>query len=449
MSDLVKEQREVYSKAQALNDKSKAENRDLTAEELVEFNNHISKGKELENRIAREQQMFAIHDKMKESNGRISPVYQGEIEPEKSVHADVSKFSLTKAINDYATYGHCKGLEGEVSHELMKKHPGMARNSFLMPMQQFSNVQTYANTDTSTAAGILNTPVMYQNFIDLFRNKMYTQQLGATVLTNLSGSSVSLPRQSAGATCYWTDGGASSNLTAGNQTADSVTMVPKMLGCNVTFPRNLMTQSSMSVEQFVRNDSVAQIARELDRAGVAGSGSSNQPVGILNNGSVPVVTTVANSGNGDVLVWADLVSHETKVAINNADFGNDLAYLMTPQLRGKLKASPKVATYSANMIWADDNTINGYPAYATNQMPANLTKGSSSGICSSSIFGKWSELIYGFWDGAGSGDGAISVLVNPYTNAASGAIQVVFYLDCQVALRHATSFSIINNALTT
>ena len=75
-------------------------------------------------------------------------------------------------------------------------------------------------------------------------------------------------------------------------------------------------------------------------------------------------------------------------------------------------------------------------------VPSNLTKGTSSGVCSAIIFGNFNDLIIGQWGGT-------DILVDPYTGSGSGTIRVVVFADVDVAVRHAESFSATQDYLTT
>ncbi len=73
-------------------------------------------------------------------------------------------------------------------------------------------------------------------------------------------------------------------------------------------------------------------------------------------------------------------------------------------------------------------------------MPSNLTKGTSTTICSAIIFGNFEELIYGQW-------GDMEVVVDPYTQARRGNILITPYLMMDVGVRHPVSFAAIKDVL--
>ena len=104
-------------------------------------------------------------------------------------------------------------------------------------------------------------------------------------------------------------------------------------------------------------------------------------------------------------------------------------------------ATLKNATYgTTGYIWETDNTMAGYGAYASTSVPGNLTKGSSSGICHAVVFGNWSDLLIGKWGGT-------FILVDPYTQATTSQVRIHCELQMDVAVRRASSFAAIKDAI--
>jgi HK97 family phage major capsid protein len=216
----------------------------------------------------------------------------------------------------------------------------------------------------------------------------------------------------------------------------------KTIGALSRLTRNILLQSSIDIEQFIRNDLAQVIALGIDSAAISGTGSGNQPTGITNTSGIG---SVALGTNGAAPTWDSIVNLETEVAIDNADLGN-LAYLTNAKGRGKLKRTEKFATTNGSPIWEVDRLesyVNGYRAVASNQVPSNLTKGSGSNL-STIIFGNFNDLIVGEW-------GAFEIKVNEFSDTvfAAGGVEVRALHSVDVAIRHAESFSVITDAITT
>ena len=343
---------------------------------------------------------------------------------------EVSQFSIVRAIDAIARNDWSQaGFEKEMSDATGQKLGKQARGFFLP-----TDVMTRDLTVGTTTAGghTVATDLLSGSFIDVLRNKMTVVDLGATMLTDLNGN-VAIPRQTGGATAYWV--AESGAITESAAAFDQVTLTPNTVGAFSDISRKLLLQSSLDVESFVRNDLATTLAIELDRAAIHGSGSSNQPTGII---ATSGIGDVAGGTNGLAPTYAHIVGLETQVAQDNADLGN-LAYLTNSKVRGKLLTTEK-ASNTAQMVWGDDNTLRGYNAAVSNQVSSTLTKGSSS-VASAIIFGNWSDLLIGMW-------GGLDIAVDTATGSASGTVRVVALQDVDVAVRHAESFAAMKDALT-
>ncbi len=260
------------------------------------------------------------------------------------------------------------------------------------------------------------------------------RQAGATTLSGLVGN-IGIPRQTGEATSYWL--AEHGSPTESEQTVDQVPMTPKTVGAFTDLSRKLLKQASIDVELFVRNDLATVIALAADYAGLHGSGTSNQPTGLSNTSGIGLVV---GGTNGAAPIWSHIVQLETLVSQSNADVGT-LSYMTNSLVRGKLKETEK-ASGTAKFIYGEGATpLNGYAASTTNQIRSNLDKGTSTGVCSALFFGNWADLIIGLW-------GVLDILVDPFTHSTSGTVRVVALQDMDIAVRHAESFSVMLDALT-
>ena len=285
---------------------------------------------------------------------------------------------------------------------------------------------------TSNSGGAIPT-VVASTMIDFLRNSLTLTNLGATLLTDLTGN-LSIPKQTAAAVAGW----AAEGVTFGelNPRIGQISLSPKRVGTYVEFSRTLSRQSSEDVEALVRRDLAAGVAIGIDRAGIAGSGVSPEPEGILTNPDIPVVSLGTNGG---ALTWAKIVAMESAVETSNALTGT-LAYLTSVAAKGAMKTAPKEAGLPIYLWDEVANTVNGYRAIASSQVPSNLTKGSGTGL-SAAIFGDFSAVYIATWGGA-------IITVNPYSGDREGLIRLVIEQHADVAIRHAESFSIVKDIVT-
>lgn len=315
--------------------------------------------------------------------------------------------------------------------------------SMLIQRAQQGNHEAYRDlvVGTSTAGGnLVATQLLGSSFIELLRNALVLAQMGATMLTDLNGN-IAIPSQTGGATAYWV--AESGAPTESQQTVGQVPFTPKTVGAFTDYSRRLLLQSSISIEAFVRADLAATLAQAIQTAAINGSGASNEPTGILN---LSGIGAVAGGTNGAAPTYDHIVDLETAVSIANADAGN-LAYLTNSKVRGKLRKTQEFASTNGKAVWTRGREsgigdLLGYDAYVSNSVPANLTKGSASGICSAIAYGNWADLIIAMW-------GGLDIMLDPYTGATSGTKRVVALQDLDIGARRVASFAAMKDALTT
>ena len=310
-----------------------------------------------EGRSAGEFSRFILDSKMNEKPLEVT-TDSGEIGLNER---ELESYSITRAIDTFCRKGHFEGLEAEAS-EAAKTRYGRSVDGLCVPtdvLQRDLNIGTAVDGGNTKATDLLS-----GSFIDLLRNASVIAQTGATYLNGLSGD-VAIPRQSATATASWeTEVAAVSESSA---QVDQVTLSPKGLTAMTTYSKQLLAQSSIDVEQFVRNDLASILAVAQDLAAVDGTGSSNQPTGIMGTSGIGAITVNASN-------YINAVNLESEVAVDNALNGS-LAYVTNAKFIGKMKQS-EIATNTARFVY-EDGKVNGYPCFMSNQMPATYATNTS------------------------------------------------------------------------
>ena len=326
-------------------------------------------------------------------------------------------FSIVKFLRE-ASEGKLTGLEADVAEMGAKEYErlGLTKKGFVLPSAALraSAGQNY----TTNADGGYAKSEMAPRYIDGLKERMAVVKLGAIVLSDLVGS---LPLVGAGSmTAQWLAEGASASVS--KSTFARVTMTPHRNAIIGAFSKDLLRQTSIDVEQIVWNKIQQAHAELLESAAIAGTGSSNQPTGIL---STTGIGSVAIGTNGGPITWAKVVELETKVNAANGNRGK-LAYLTNAKVIGDLKTIERASNTARFLLEGD--RLNGYPIEWTNLVPSNLTKGTSTSKCSAMVFGNFEDLYIGHW-------GGIDVVVDPFTLAENGDVRIVLnsWDDCVVA----------------
>ena len=340
------------------------------------------------------------------------PLETGDIGMSKK---EVRQFSVMKAINALANptdraAQKAAEFEFECSEEAAK-HYGRTAQGIMLPPEVLSNWST-RDLNASDDAGLVGQDFRPADFIDALRNASSVMPL-ATNLNGLSGD-VKIPKKTTASTAQFisSEGGASgeSEMVIG-----SVTMSPKTLGAFTDVTRQLMIQSSLDVENLIRDDLSKSMAIAIDNAALEGSGSSGNPTGITNTSGINTVSLSSAAAP----TFAEMVSIETAVAVDNALMG-DLAYIIHPTNYGTLKTTAKDS--GSGLFVAENNQVNGYPVVVSAQLTAN-----------NYVFGNFNDLLIGFF-------GGLDIVVDPYTSSSSGTVRVVALQSVDVAVRHAVSF---------
>lgn len=328
---------------------------------------------------------------------------------------ETKRFSFVRALNYLANPGDATArreaeFEIEVGRAAASKYE-RSSNGIVVPNEVLRRDLTAGLP--SAGGNLVADELLSGSFIDLLRNRLALAGAGVTMLTGLQGN-ISIPRQSSASTAYWV--GENVAPTESQQAVDQVNMTPKTVGAYVDYSRRLLLQSSIDVEGMVRNDLTRVIALELDRAGMYGTGSSNQPLGLVNTTGIGSQAFTGTYGTFD-----EYIGMETDVATANADAGS-MRYIINAAARGALKSTAKSAAAVAAGFVFENGEINGYPAIVSNQLQSN-----------DALFGDFSMMIMGMWSG-------LDLTVDPYAGATAGTVRIIALQDVDFAVKQPGAF---------
>ena len=338
------------------------------------------------------------------------------------------------------------GFAREVSQDIAKNSLSSGNSRSLFIPYSALNRATYVTSGATTGGNIVATDLRADDFIEALRNNTVMVGLGVQVLSGLVGD-VAIPRRSGVAST----GYLSSETTAISQaesTFDQISMTPKTLATMSKFSRNMLIQATPGIEELVRRDLSDGINVGLDLGILNGSGSSGQPTGIMQTSGIG---SVAMGTNGGAITVDALVDLETAIMEDNAGVNADsISYVTNAKVMGaikKLKTSGGEYLVNNNLQalgrGATPIAVNGYPLAMTNQVPSNLTKGSTSGSCSAVVMGDFSQAILGLFGGG------VEITVGENADDFSKNLQSVkAVVAFDVAVRHAQSFAAILDVTT-
>lgn len=365
-----------------------------------------------------------------------APVTVNVIEKRGDNQEDVKKqFRLTEAALQASSRDGLQGLYKEMDQEGKKQMrqyglPDSGTGNLSIPdflMWDKSNEKRDITAGTTTTGGYTIATDL-GGLIPFLDPILAVRTMGATYLSGLTGN-VAFPRNDAAATAVWASTEAATS-TETTPTFDQVTMTPKRVTAFTDVNKQNLLQTSIAMENFVRERLNFAVMKLLDYSALQGTGSSGAPTGLFSVSGTNDITIGTDGGNLD---WSVIVQFETETSTDNA-LMDRLGYLTTPGVAGFLKTAKRDVAGNG-FIWEGSNmnsTVNGYRAMSTNQMPSTLTKGSGSNL-HGMIFGNWAELLIGQW-------GGVDLLVNPYTKGKEAQIEFIINAWYDVAVRHAASF---------
>ncbi len=340
--------------------------------------------------------------------------------------AEAGQFSFLRAIRALSDPTNRRAQEAaafefEASDAAAQKM-GRDAEGIMVPVDVLTRALNTGSSGSSagdTGGFSVGSPLLAESFIEMLRNRAVLMRL-ATPLSGLTGNP-DIPTQESGASGYWIgeDDDAPEDILGLGQRQ----MSPKTVAAYSEITRRTLKQSSLDVEALVRRDLASALALTIDGAGFYGSGTGNEPLGIMNTNGVNAIDfDGAASGGGSALpTWGEVIQMETEISADNADV-NSMAYVFNARMRGHFKSTEKFAGTSGQPIWENGNTVNGYRPEVTNQI------GNSD-----LFFGNFADLIIGMW-------GGLDITVDPYSGSKKGRLRIVTMQDVDFVLRHPASF---------
>lgn len=396
-------------------DAASAANRDLSDNEQARFDALKGECATLEKRIANAETIAEMERRTTAVTVKDGPAAR-----------DLARYSVARALRG-ALEGKLDGIEGEMSAELSRGRE--LRGNLMIPVEALLGERRSMTTAGGSAGALVGVEHMSEMLIDRLRPALQVEALGATVIGGVVGP-LEIPRLTSSATASWVAEDSAPGRT--DLGTDKVSMAPKTVAAETQFSRRLMLQSSPQVEGLIRNDLAWVLSAALDAAAIKGGGS-NEPSGILSLlGAGQIVAMGANGATPTPDNMADLGSLPDIANVNG-----QMAFLTNANVK-KVANKAKDATgvyYGLTQFFVGEK-------YAfSNQVPANLTKGTGTNL-SAILYGAWADLLIAYWSG-------VDILVNPYHPdvASKGGVIVHSFLDCDIAVRHIESFAAIKDAV--
>ena len=347
------------------------------------------------------------------------------------------KYSLARMIRAQATGDWSDaGFEREMNDEIQRSTNRAARGVYVPDFAWRAGAMATAATgavgDENVVDNFIPTVHRGDMFIEALRARQVMASLGVTFMGGLTNR-IKMPKFSAGATAAFVE--ELGNVADQSQTDAGVTLQPRTMGCFVDISRLALKESIPALDQIVQDDLLRAAADLIESAAINGSGSSGQPTGLLNDGNVGNVDISADTDVA-ALTWADIT--DLVKTVEDADGiinAQTLGWLSNPKVKAKMANTVKVSSTDSVMLLNDPwDSIYGYKAEFTSNVPSNLNPGDGGTDASALIFGDFSQLMVGLF-------GAPDIMVDETTGGLAGTTRIILHQDVDVAIRNGASFA--------
>ena len=304
------------------------------------------------------------------------------------------KFSLLRAIRSIVNGQPMDEANAAViaaGKEQMRASGVNTTGAIVIPTAESRSTVSVSGTSGATV------PVDVADIYSELRAASVLEKAGATFYTGLVGD-LKVPMMTAAAVAWEEENGAADDAGA---SIGSVTLSPKRLSAYMDISKQMLVQDDGSNVEANLQANLIRAINDKFEATVLGNaaGTTTQPAGLF-YGKSPELTDA----------WSEVCDLEAKVERAN---GNVTAIIASPEA----KAGFRALTYNNNTrLVMQDGNLEGVPVYSTSNVAASRY-----------LVGDFKYLCCGMW-------GGIDITVDPYTQAANGAIRLVVnvYMDAAV-----------------
>jgi len=386
--------------------------------------------------VNRSHPSYSSPKEEKQMSGYVTDYMKPQIEEADFDH-ECRQFSIIEAAKGIASGAGLKGRELEI-HQELENRTGRRSQGFFVPSSSWSQ-RAYTVGSATGGGNLVETQILEDRFLELLRAKSAVLDK-ATMLPNLTGN-VTLPTRTADNTAYWIAGDDGDSITESTGTFGTVSLSPKTVGAYTKFSHLMKLQATPEIEQTIRNGIVAKMANAIDIALINGSGSSNEPLGILGTSGIG---SVAIGTNGGAVTLDKMLDLKKEVTVDNGDLETCM-YLTNAKVENQLaqlKDGNSAYHLSPYGVEIGKQQLASREFVVSNNVPSTLTKGSASGTCSAVLYGNFADLYVGMWQN-------VEIMVDPYTDFAKGTtgLRALASLDC--GLGHVGSFAAIKDIVAT
>ncbi|MBS1978326.1 MAG: phage major capsid protein [Bacteroidetes bacterium] len=374
-------------------DKSKAENRARTEQEKIRWDNINAEVHLLDEEIKQLEQKIQEDRNVATNAGNVN--FSGSVDWSRALGDETEQyydkegkpipvFSIYKRTREKNTVADFVGRNFNIGAS-EKMTPGRIISAFIRGAR--GEAEQRALSEGVSASGGYTVPIYTSaQLIDNVRAKATVFQAGAQTFI-LDSQQMTLAKITADATAAWV--GEGSTITASDPTFGSVPFSAKAIKATVKASLEVI-QDSINIGQAIDMTLTGAFAAEMDNAAYNGAGSATVPKGILNYSSPSIYAMGTNGAILSTTTTYNPFTEVVKVMLDN-NCPEPGSYVIPPKIYKTLMQAQD-STYQPMM---PPPNIARMKQYVTSKMPTNLTKGTSTTVCSAVVFADFSNLYFG------------------------------------------------------
>lgn len=363
--ELKDKQSTLIKRCQEIVDNCKAEIRDMTDEEMKEFEDNKAEIINLRSQLEELKARLESYVVPSEDN-----IENKSFNNNKNSNSMSEKFNLMKELRS--------------AYETGKKI-------------NLAEINERAYTVASEGEDVVKTDLF--DIWEPLRAKNVLIEAGAQYIPGIKNN-IQIPLMGAVSVAWAAETGAASD---GSGVFTSKTLTPKRITAKYPISLELLAQDSIGVEQAIRNDIVKAVNAKLEATLLgADAGDTTKPAGLFYGATKSVIAS-----------FGDVAALEADVEDANV-YGN-CKYIMSPSAKADLRGMVKGANAGAGMVM-EDGKIDGTEVLATSHV-------TNKDI----VYGDFSNLVIATWDNvtidvvrdvASLSAGQVTIVVNAFVDAA-------------------------------
>lgn len=344
-----------------------------------------------------------------------------QVKPEEKV---IKRFNLFKAFGE-SLNGNLSGVELEVTQEGQRsmKEAGKAANprAIVIPPSMITvgtkkQLEERAPVYVATGDGSPPIKLDYLDTLSIVRTPILLDTLGVTQYPGLIGT-FGIPSMAMLAATFVAE---EASVDSAAVVLEKAELSPRRCGSSEIFTVELLQQTNPQIQNDILRDFIDAIWRtvQVDFFDAVAAGGT-------------IHTTYEITDTVAATTYACALALEASIEQQ----GDNMAYVASRANVALMKAL--VLDSGSGKFLFEDNMINGYNAYGTTALAA--TNGGSTNTAFDFIFGDWRKGVVGSW-------GGIELIVDPYTKAPNGAIQITASGLFDTAVANILGFAVARNA---